>query len=627
MTWRFDQVKYIAGRSLRFGKSAANYTVEGGLYYNLKPDIIKNRAEFLDLTTIKNFSFKYHGLTRIGEHWCYIVSFIQQAGKSLPHYSGYLYIDRATYGIAKAIYFPNLDLAPDRIAQMFVVKHPLNIIPKVADISYAIDYRIVDGKWHLNKTRSNVDIDFKTIGTEKSTRLSTISEYIVINANSTIEAGWNKHETSSKFDVLQQQIVSEDQYLWSSSKLNTEEEIEYTIASVIRDNPFIKSNLFDHRDYFVVPAMSLAESDSNQSTKEKDKVFLTKSNNITVYSSNSLFLGKKIDYQTISIHPDSLKYAVTDKLQTRSSASSAKEILAKVIQRIPVNYPSEKAMYTAYYREEVSLNNKPMNISDAIVNITKERYTHWRNDEIRLVSGRTYSPDKSYKKYNFVFQGGLTSNLQIDIVKYRASFIDPNYFEYYTYHYQGTDSLEQRKVFEIRFDQKDNIYYPFFCGTLYIDTESYAIVRADYGYSPKMMNMATNLLLVKSPEKTTLSLTGSFYSVSYMLTDSIWHLQHINGRNTFTIEDKRNHQHHPSEFTTHSEYLVTHLSPYADVIDNNKPIDNQTVLTQKVTSTEQLRNNIWQGLSIIQAGTIFERTKELFSTDLLSGEFQTVVLQ
>lgn len=218
--------------------------------------------------------------------------------------------------------------------------------------------------------------------------------------------------------------------------------------------------------------------------------------------------------------------------------------------------------------------------------------------------------------------------LQIDVVKYRASFLDPNYFEYYNYNYVGTDSFNNRKVFVIHFDQKDNVYYPFFKGTLYIDLESYAVVGADYGYSPKMISMATNLLIVKSPDNAKLSITKSKYSVVYSQTDSVWNLQNISGINTFSVEEKKaNNQVKFSEFTTNSEYLITHISKYLDIFDDTAPVDQKEVLEQKIRHGEQLRNDIWQGLSILREGSIFELTQNLFSTASLAGEYQTVQLQ
>lgn len=627
MSWRFDQVKYIAGRSLEGSHNGMAFTVEGGLYYNLKPDVIKNRAEFLDPEKIKDFSFRYHGLTKVDDYWCYIVSFVQQAGESLPYYSGYLYIDRESFGIAKAIYFPNLEIHPDRIAEMFVVKHPLNIIPKIGTVNYTIDYRRIKNTWHLSKVKSNIDINFKLVGQDKITNFTTISEYIIINADHDLRTDWNPNQSTSKKDVLSQQIRKEDKYLWSASRIDTEEAIEYTVASILRDNPFIKSNLFDHRDYIVVLSEISPDKAMSDNNSEKEKVFLTKSNNIAIYSSNKLYLGKHLDsYDPYLI---SLPGASTDPLPgSRQSAATAMEILTKAVQCISHNYPTEKATYTAYYREEIKTHNQTQNISDALVNITKERYTHWHNDEIRLVSGRSYSPGKEYKEHNFVLQGGLTSNLQIDIVKYRANFIDPNYFEYYDYHYIGTDSINHRMVYIIEFDQKDNVFYPFFKGRLYIDKETFAIAGADYGYSPKMIDMASNILIVKVPDKAKLKLTESRYTVTYVLTDSVWHLRHITGLNTFSVvEKKSNNQVKNSEFSTSSEYLITHLSPFTEIFEDSKPISQKEVLAKKINQSAQPRHDIWQGLSILNDKPITEFTNELFEKEALAGEFQTVLLQ
>ena len=157
-------------------------------------------------------------------------------------------------------------------------------------------------------------------------------------------------------------------------------------------------------------------------------------------------------------------------------------ILEKAIRKIPENYPSHPTRATGFYREsKTDSEQNYMYMAEGVLEIYKTSYEDDKEGQTRLIEGRKVAlapADELASKA--IFDSGHLSGHRFDFVKNREDFIDKRYFEAYKYWIQGITSYNDRPVYVIGFDQQDDHPKGRMQGLVYIDTLSYAFLRAEF---------------------------------------------------------------------------------------------------------------------------------------------------
>jgi hypothetical protein len=234
-------------------------------------------------------------------------------------------------------------------------------------------------------------------------------------------------------------------------------------------------------------------------------------------------------------------------------------IITKAIESIPGNYERSPSVLTAFFRESTKQNDDNISLSEAIIYIYKESYTSHRPDQVKIYKGRKGNNITGKENIDFIVQGGLYNNLQLDIVKNGITFLDKDYFHLYNYTIERIIYHQDRPTYVIRFDQREGVNYPCYKGKLYIDVESLAIIGADFELSQEGMDFATGLYVKKSPRKLRVKPVSASYQVYYRQFNNRWNLS--NARSDISIrvkhkrdklQDKLNYM-----FESISEFVVT----------------------------------------------------------------------
>ncbi len=275
---------------------------------------------------------------------------------------------------------------------------------------------------------------------------------------------------------------------------------------------------------------------------------------------------------------------------------NAAEIIKKVIDNIPDNYPENAMLLTAFFRETIKQDNKYIEISEAVLDIYKSSYLLINElERTRFVKGRKTVDDKNISLARLKLAGGPNLFATLDIVKH-PDFLGKNQDLKYVYYYIGKTIERDKSVYIIGFKplfESDNIYYQ---GELHIDTKSYAVVSADFKMTKQTLKESEKFLIQKRAKKIKSTPVYTQYHIEYRPVGDKWILNNIRGELKIKITDKRNKK-TKSTYNTTSELLVTNaINGKGQKIKYTDTFKSNYVLSDWITTTDQ---NFWKDYNII----------------------------
>ena len=140
------------------------------------------------------------------------------------------------------------------------------------------------------------------------------------------------------------------------------------------------------------------------------------------------------------------------------------------------------------------------------------------------------------------------------------------------------------------YNQKD-LHFPLFKGRIYIDKESYAIVKAEFSLSPKGIGYAQDMYVVRSPVNLKTKPLYANYFVNYRKINNKWNLDHVRSEVSLFIKRSRRKKRRnkiSSVFTSVSEFVITNKDT-ADVyrFKNNEISKSNDILVKQISETDE----------------------------------------
>jgi hypothetical protein len=137
-------------------------------------------------------------------------------------------------------------------------------------------------------------------------------------------------------------------------------------------------------------------------------------------------------------------------------------------------------------------------------------------------------------------QGGPYNNIGMDMVRNRDLFFSSDMFEVYQFKYDKMVNMDNRNVFVIDFEQKPTIVEPFYKGKLYIDSESYALVKTEFSLNLANLNKAKRFFVKKKPTNADVIPLDTKYIVDYRQQDGKWYFNYSRIELSFKVKwDKK----------------------------------------------------------------------------------------
>ena len=260
------------------------------------------------------------------------------------------------------------------------------------------------------------------------------------------------------------------------------------------------------------------------------------------------------------------------------------DIVGKAIDRISKNYATVPNLMTAFYRETIRKNRSYVSIGEAVVEIFKAPYnSDVRFDGARIYKGRKSSDVEKMDTVLFKLQGGPVSVLQLDIAKNTETVLTREAMQYYDYSLSGVIEIDDKPHYVIDFVQKPSADMPLFMGSLYIETDSYAITEVEFGFNLSDKAAAASIFIKKKPLGMEVTPEVATYRTKYREQDGKWYFAYSRAEVKFKVNWKRKLFH--TFYTTMSEIAITDRTDQEVIKFAGKDkIRYNDVFSEKVTS-------------------------------------------
>lgn len=214
-------------------------------------------------------------------------------------------------------------------------------------------------------------------------------------------------------------------------------------------------------------------------------------------------------------------------------------VIRKVIDQRKINSYGESTIVKAFYRESIKKRKTYASLSEAVVDIYKQpRGT--RSDYVTLEKSRKSTDYRKIDTLVIKLQGGPYNNLSMDMIRNEELFFSAEMFDIYRFKFDKMMNLDNRNVYVIDFSQKPTMVQPFYKGKLYIDTESYALVKAVFSLNLQNLSEAKKFFVKKKPYNADVIPMNTNYIVDYKDTNGKWHFSYSRIELSFKIKwDKK----------------------------------------------------------------------------------------
>ena len=198
-------------------------------------------------------------------------------------------------------------------------------------------------------------------------------------------------------------------------------------------------------------------------------------------------------------------------------------LIKKMMDNRVENYNQKEMVMNAFYRETIRKRNTNVSLSEAIVEVYKQSYGNNMDDMASLYKSRKSTDYHKLDTLVFKLMGGPFNSLYLDVMKYPDYVFTNDIFHNYTFKFSNTDRIDDRLIYVVNFEQLPNVEEPLFHGELYIDAQTYALVRAEFDLNLNDNEEATQMFIRKKPFNAKVSTTKAHYQIDYRLQDDKWY--------------------------------------------------------------------------------------------------------
>ncbi|TRX61168.1 carboxypeptidase-like regulatory domain-containing protein [Carboxylicivirga sp. M1479] len=214
-------------------------------------------------------------------------------------------------------------------------------------------------------------------------------------------------------------------------------------------------------------------------------------------------------------------------------------LIEAVLNHRKENYSQDENLMTAFYRETIRKRRAYASLSEAVVEIYKQGYNNSKVDAVKLLKGRKSADYGKLDTLLFKLQGGPYSTLMLDIMKSPYMILRYDLLEDYDFEIGNITRQDDRILYILNFKQKEYVPEPLFYGSLYIDSETMAIVSATYNINTEDEKAVGEMFIKRKPAGADVYPTKASYMVTYREKDGKWIYGYSRGELTFKVNWKK----------------------------------------------------------------------------------------
>ena len=272
-------------------------------------------------------------------------------------------------------------------------------------------------------------------------------------------------------------------------------------------------------------------------------------------------------------------------------------VIKKVIEQRKSNTYREPIIAKAFYRESIKKRRTYASLSEAVVDVYKPT---------KVIQGDYVVLDKARKStdYNKIdtlvikLQGGPYNNLSMDMMRNEELFFSGDMFDIYKFSFDKLINMDKRNVYVIDFVQKPTMVEPFYQGKLYIDTDSFALVKAVFSLNLENLSKAKKFFVKKKPSNADVIPLDTKYIIDYKQTNGKWHFNYSRIELSFKVKwDKKLFN---SIYNIAIEMAVTDWKPNNQdiTVKNRERMRKNVILTDEASGFTD--PSFWGELNVIE---------------------------
>ncbi len=264
-----------------------------------------------------------------------------------------------------------------------------------------------------------------------------------------------------------------------------------------------------------------------------------------------------------------------------TNVDKEREMLKKVLQRLPFNYPNELERLNGRIVEVLamdSLYSEPIYTAEAKVEVDKYPYSQKHSyGNVKIVDGEVlYS--KAPESASIRIYAGIHNVHRFDVLTQRFEPFDNIDDKDYRFEVVDTLAYDKKALFKMKFETKA------YQGHLYIEDSTYALVKSEYHAKEKTLRS-----VLSSAERLFLDFT-----TEYVKTDSLYRISYINYKTAFAIStiDEINNRYLNNYFyleksiPTDKTLPSSQVNDYSDVLIDKLQIQSVENKTDSIASTQ-----------------------------------------
>ena len=275
------------------------------------------------------------------------------------------------------------------------------------------------------------------------------------------------------------------------------------------------------------------------------------------------------------------------------------EIVGEALKKIPDNYPSDKNLFTAFYRETVQKGKRYIGVSEAVMDVFKTPYKQRINagERVQVKKGRRLISQNGRDTLSVKIVGGPTLPVVFDFVKNSDLLFSYDELDYYDFSMEKPVSIDDRLQYVIRFSPKVKLDYALCEGLLYIDQETLSFSKAEFALDMSDKSKATNAILRRKPRGLNFKPQEVSFTVTYKLADGVTYLNYIKTKARFKCDWKK--RLFSSTYTAYTEMvMVDRVDNPDEGISRKQAFGNNDIFYDKVGDYWDV--DFWSGYNIIE---------------------------
>lgn len=233
------------------------------------------------------------------------------------------------------------------------------------------------------------------------------------------------------------------------------------------------------------------------------------------------------------------------------------QLVKDALRLINKNYEDTPNMMVAFYRESIKKRSNYLSLVEAVLDVYKESYKSYRNDQARIYIGRKATDINPRDTVFMKFQGGISDALMLDIAKH-PEVVFGEEANGYIFNIEGIITIDDRPHYIIDFSPFASIQDILFRGKIYLDVESLAFKRMEFNMNVEGRKDATAIFIRKKPSSMRVSVESATYVVDYVENNGKWYFNYSSTEVQFKVRWKRRFFGlFASNYTIFSEMAVT----------------------------------------------------------------------